>query len=145
VIALSCALLLGASLSTAFQSDDFDRTNLDPARWTLVNPLGDGWVEMTGAGTGDAHLKLSVPLGPSHDPFDTNRSVRIMQPIADTDFVMVAKFESEPTERFQMQGLLVEADASNWIRFDVRHDNTQLHIYAGVTANGSTSQRIDGG
>jgi regulation of enolase protein 1 (concanavalin A-like superfamily) len=136
-------MFLGTSGATAFDSDDFDRKNLDTARWTFVDPLGDGWIRMTGAGTGSARVELSVPQGASHDPFHTNRSVRIMQPIADADFVLTAGFESEPTERFQLQGLLFEASASSWIRFDVRHDGDSLRLYSGVTVGGSTSPRID--
>ncbi|MBY8978616.1 DUF1349 domain-containing protein, partial [Rhodobacteraceae bacterium NNCM2] len=51
-------------------------------------------------------------------------------------------FLSEPSQRFQMQGLLVEQDASNWIRFDVYSDGNVLRIFSAVTVNGSSSVRI---
>ena len=37
---------------------------------------------------------------------------------ADEDFGIEAKFLSTPTQHHQMQGLLIEQDADNWIRFD---------------------------
>jgi regulation of enolase protein 1 (concanavalin A-like superfamily) len=143
VLLSALAALLFVSPALGFESDDFDRANLDTSRWTFVNPLGEGFVQMSGAGTGDARLELSVPIGPSHDPYNTNRSVRVLQPISDTDFVLEAKFESDPAERYQLQGILIEADASNWIRFDTLHDGTSQRIFSGVTSGGSTSARFN--
>ena len=44
----------------AFASDDFNRLALG-APWTVEDPAGDGTVAMTGAGTADAHVTLTVP------------------------------------------------------------------------------------
>jgi regulation of enolase protein 1 (concanavalin A-like superfamily) len=144
LIPIGFALLVAlAAPAAAFDSDDFDRANLDPGRWTFENPLGGGWVELVGAGSGNAHLALTVPEGPSHDPYHVNRSVRVMQPIADADFELEAKFESDPSQRYQLQGFIVEADADNWLRFDTYHDGTTQRIFAAVTANGSSSSRFD--
>ncbi len=108
-----------------------------------MNPLGDGSVVMAGAGTGDAALELSVPEGPSHDPYNVNRSVRVMQPIPDADFELEVAFASDPSERYQLQGFIVEADADNWLRFDTLHDGSSQRVFAGVTVNGSSSSRFN--
>ena len=143
-LAAAAAAFLFASPALGFDSDDYNRLNLDTGRWTFVNPLGDGTVAMHGAGTGDAHVVLSVPVGPSHDPWQSNnKAVRIMQPIADTDFELEAKFDSEPSARHQLQGFIVEQDNLNWLRFDVYHDGTSLRIFAGVTLGGSSSSRVN--
>jgi regulation of enolase protein 1 (concanavalin A-like superfamily) len=126
----------------AVQSDDFDANNLDAGLWSFVNPLGDGSVRLTGAGTADAHLELRVPEGPTHDPWQINRSVRVMQPAANTDLEFEARFLSEPSLRFQLQGLLVEQDEDHWLRFDAYHDGTALRLFSGSTIGGSSSMRI---
>ena len=41
----------------------------------------------------------------------SNTALRVMQPAADEDFELEVKFESEPTQAYQSQGLLVEQDA----------------------------------
>jgi regulation of enolase protein 1 (concanavalin A-like superfamily) len=137
------AFVAHATAARAFDSDDFDRPNLDPARWTLVDPLGDGWVTMLGSGSGDAQLELSVPEGPTHDPYHTNRSLRVMQPIADADFQLEAKFQSDPAVRYQLQGFIVEEDDQNWLRFDTYHDGSSQKIFAAVTVGGSSSSRFN--
>ncbi len=132
------------SSGPAIVSDDFNRANLDLNRWNFVNPLGDGWVAMTGKGTSDAYLELSVPFGTSHDPFNDNLSVRAMQSAPDTDFETVVKFDSEPdpNERFQLQGIIIEQDVDNWIRFDLSSDGSSLRLFAAVTSNGNSSSQF---
>ena len=53
-------------------TDDFNQPNLNTNLWTLIDPLGDAIISLTGSGTGDAKLLLSVPAGPSHDPWATD-------------------------------------------------------------------------
>jgi len=143
-VALAACFALLAAGAAAFDSDDFDRANLDTARWSVVDPLGDGWLRIVGAGTGDAHAELSVPAGPSHDPWGAvNKSFRIMQPIADVDFQLEAVFDSDPALRYQLQGVIVEATPTHWLRFDVRHDGSSQRVFAAVTVSGSSSSRFD--
>ena len=122
-------------------SDDFS-SGIDPTRWTVVDPLGDGTVTATGQGTSDATADLTVPAGTSHDPWNTNRALRIVQHVDDTDMDLRLKFDSIPTAKFQTQGLLVEQDADNWIRFDVHHNGTQLRALAATTTDGTTQARL---
>ena len=128
----------------SISSDDFDRANLDtPFLWEFVNPLNDGWVTLVGAGSGDAHLELSVPEGISHDPWLNNHSVRIMQNTIDTDFEVEVKFVSEPTTGYQMQGIIIEQDDNNWLRFDQHHNGTELRLFASTTITGNFLNKLN--
>lgn len=138
-IVASLLFLTCATNARAFESDDFNRVNLDPDRWTFVNPLGDGWVAMAGTGSPDASLTLTLPDGPSHDPWQVNRAPRVMRPIGNIDLDIHVRFASIPTARYQMQGIVAEQDADNWIRFDVLNDGISQRIFAGVTTNGASS------
>ena len=146
--ALSLLLTLigpsSAQQAGPFVSDDFS-SGIDPVRWTVIDPLGDGTVTATGQGTPDATADLTVPAGTSHDPWGTNRALRIVQNINDTDLDLRIKFDSTPDSRYQTQGLLIEQDADNWIRFDVHHNGTQHRALAATTTNGSTSARLSTG
>ncbi|MBF2001378.1 MAG: DUF4347 domain-containing protein, partial [Synechococcales cyanobacterium M58_A2018_015] len=128
---------------SAFSSDDFNSNSLN-SRWSFVNPLNDGSYRLVGAGSGDAYLELVAPAGSSHDLWNnSNRSVRVMQATSNTDFGLEAKFASQPTQRFQMQGILVEQDVNNWIRFDTYHDGASLYIFAATTVNGASTVRLN--
>jgi regulation of enolase protein 1 (concanavalin A-like superfamily) len=109
----------------------------------VVDPQGDGTVELVGAKTSDAHLLLSVPSGTQHDAWSTNTTLRVMQPAADEDFEIEAKFESEPTEKSQGQGLLVEQDESNYIRFDVYSNGSTFRVFAAQISNGSPLPKVN--
>jgi hypothetical protein len=79
----------------------------------VVDPQGDGTVELVGAETSDAHLLLSVPSGTKHDAWSTNTTLRVMQPAADEDFEIEAKFESGRTgDQWTAQ---YSYDGSNWV------------------------------
>ena len=70
-ISLLALLWLIAPLRAAaapFVSDDFNTASLSQ-EWTVADTVGDGTVAVTGAGTGDAALELSVPAGVSHNPW----------------------------------------------------------------------------
>jgi len=148
------ALLLGVLLflpthgvqaapTFGFHSDDFNDPNLDTGLWALVDPGGDASIAIIGAGTGEAYLRMTVPGGASHDAAGKNRSERVMQAVADADFEVEAKFFSLPAARYQMQGLLVQANERNWLRFDVHHDGSTLRVHAATVRNGKLRNKID--
>ena len=111
-------------------SDDFNALWLNPF-WEYQDPVGDGSYELVGAGTENAHLRLSVPAGASHDVWTGgNRSVRVMQPSLDENLEIEVKFESQPTQRYQIQGLLVEQDPQNFLRVDFYSDGSALRLFA---------------
>ena len=127
-------------INAGIASDDFSTGVLDSQVWTVVDPVGDGTVQVVGAGTTDAQLLLSVPAGTDHDVWRSgNRSLRVMQAIADENFEVEVKFESEPTQKYQMQGLLAEQDTGNFIRFDVYSDGSILRIFGAHFTGGSPS------
>jgi regulation of enolase protein 1 (concanavalin A-like superfamily) len=127
-------------------SDDFNRCELDTSLWNFVNPLDDGWVDVVGGGSGDAHLALSLPAGTPHDAWGSggvNEAVRVMQPVLDTDFEAEVKFNTEPTDGYNDQGFIIEEDENNWLRFDVYHSGSSLKIFIGTTIGGGNTTHLN--
>jgi len=131
-----------AAAVTAFASDDFDRTTLG-APWSVVDAIGDGTVNLAGANTADARLELAVPGGTTHDAWNSNTALRVMRPAANADFTAEVKFDSVPALKYQTQGLLVEQDADNWIRFSFHHNGSSLRAYAATTVARVSTKRTD--
>jgi regulation of enolase protein 1 (concanavalin A-like superfamily) len=116
-------------------SDDFHAASLDTGLWAFENPLGDGSVSMSGT-----QALISVPAGTSHDVWTGgNFAPRLMQVAEDTDFEVEVKFESTPAQKYQMQGLIVEQDAGNYLRFDFHHDGKNLRAFAASVTGGKAS------
>jgi hypothetical protein len=96
-------------------SDNLDEPSLNTSLWTLENPLGDGTVTMNGSAA-----TLNVPWGQNHDLWTTgDNAVRIMQPISNSDFSVDVRFQSAVEVGDQDEGILVEQDAGDFVRFDV--------------------------
>jgi regulation of enolase protein 1 (concanavalin A-like superfamily) len=119
-------------------SDDFN-TDAVRAGWSLEGPAGTAGVTRAGI---EASLEIAVPDG-DYDAWQTNRATRLMQDAADEDFVVEAKFLSRPSEKYQIQGILIEQDADNWLRFDTVHDGQDLRVFAGITQGGSSAPAIN--
>jgi uncharacterized repeat protein (TIGR02543 family) len=123
--------------TSGIQSDDFNRCALNSSRWSFVNPLNDAALTITGAGA-----QISVPAGVDHDIWTAgNRAPRLMQPAANTDFELEAKFESALTARYQFHGILVEANAGNFIRFNFQFDGATTSVVAISFADGVPTVR----
>ena len=120
-------------------SDDFSSSDLDPI-WRFEGPAETS-AEL-GVNTEDAFLKLVTPDG-NFDAWQTNTTARLLQDADDVDFQLETRFLSTPSEQFQSQGFLVEADAQNWLRFDILSDGTNLRAFGAVTVNGVTSPRFN--
>ena len=122
----------------AFRSDVFDAASLDPL-WSIQGPNGSA--QLTASG-GEAYLEMTVAAG--SNMWGSNKdATRVMQAAADEDFGIEAKFLSAPSEHYQMQGLLIEQDADNWIRFDTYRSGSDLHLFAAITNGGSSSPRFN--
>ncbi|NLF29797.1 MAG: hypothetical protein GX591_02780 [Planctomycetes bacterium] len=123
-------------------SDTFDGTALDGDRWTVVDPLGDGTVAVSGG-----CLLLSVPGGRDHDVWDKgNEALRILQPVDDRDMDIVVKFDSAPSGAYATQGVLVEAAAGEFLRFDIFSTSaTQLRLFAASFHEGRPTMRVNKG
>lgn len=121
-------------------SDDFNACALNTGLWTFVNPLGVGSQRLNGT-----QLLLTVPANTSHNIWDNgNLSVRVVQPTQNVDFEIVTKFESVVSQRYQMQGILVEQDAENFLRFEVHHDGTNIRLFAARFLDGEPKAIITG-
>jgi regulation of enolase protein 1 (concanavalin A-like superfamily) len=121
------------------RSDQFNSGSLDTDIWTYIDPRGDSSISLTGS-----QLAISVPAGTSHDAWSGgNFAPRIMQPVSNADFEIEAKFDSAVTQRFQLQGILVEQDAGNYIRFNFQHDGSNTRIFAATLTNNSPTTRVD--
>ena len=101
-------------------SDDFDESSLNTALWTIENPLGDGTVTMNGSG-----VTLNVSQGTVHDPWISgNTTLRVMQSAGNSDFSADVRFQSAVEIGNQDEGILVEQDSADFLRFDVVYGST---------------------
>ena len=138
LIALA-ALAANAAVAAVFVSDDFSDANLDTQIWTVQDPIG-------GAGflIASNELAISIAGGTEHNIWtDGNNSARVMQPTDNVDFEIEIKFASLPTQQYQMQGLLIEQDSGNFLRFDFYSDGVNLRSFAASFENGSPSVIYD--
>jgi uncharacterized repeat protein (TIGR01451 family) len=106
-------------------TDNFNAPSLNTSLWTFVNPVGDGSVSMTGT-----QLKLNVPAGSNHDATSggNDNAARVVQSIANADFTVTVKFDSIPAQQYQFEGLVVDQDAANYLRFQIGSNGSVLVI-----------------
>ena len=124
---------------SGFVSDDFNVCAIDEGSggWTFVDPLGGTTHRIVGTGSGEAWLEISVPAGVGHDAWNTSyNSPRLMRAIANTDFEIEARFTSPLTAGYQLQGIFIEQDPLNYLRFEFHHDGDGIKIFAARTVNG---------
>ncbi len=129
----------------ALVSTDFNVCGGLPSDWVFVDsPALDSSFALQGAGTDDAQLRISVPAGSNHEPYNSIECPRVMQSIDDVDFEIEAKFDSELMLGYQLQGLLVEQDLTNWLRFDVYASPSGTRYFVGSNSATGTQQIVDG-
>ncbi|MFN0158705.1 MAG: immunoglobulin domain-containing protein [Bacteroidota bacterium] len=125
-------------------SDDFNTLSLNTNLWTFVNPLGDAGLVLTGAGTTNARLQISVPAGTVHDLWSTNKNApRLMQTVANGDFEVEVKFEAQMNAQYQAQGILIQQDVNNFIRFDFVRNSNKTRLFSASIANNTATTRKD--
>jgi len=130
---------LPASDVSGVVSDDFSGSVLDSSVWSVVDPVGDGSVGLTGT-----QLALSVGGGVSHDPWSGgDTALRVMQAANDTDFGIEVKFESGLTQGYQGQGLLVEESSGRFVRFDVFGDGRSVYVYSAFVDGSSAVTKVN--
>ena len=66
-----------------------------------------------------------------------------MQTIGNADFEVEAKFNAPVTADTQEQGILVEQDGANYLRFDVYHNGATPNLFAASIVGGSGRPRYD--
>jgi Chitobiase/beta-hexosaminidase C-terminal domain/FG-GAP-like repeat/Beta xylosidase C-terminal Concanavalin A-like domain len=129
----SASYTLSSGSGGGVVSDNLDGPALNTSLWTIENPLGDGTVVMSGSGA-----NLNVPMGRSHDLWTSGaNAVRIMQPIANSDFSVDVRFQSAVEIGNQDEGIMVEQDSTDFLRFDV--------LFAGTTGPELFAAGISGG
>ena len=120
-------------------SDDFSGCALNSQRWTFINPVGDATVEMTGS-----QVQINVPEGAGHDIWTGGvNAPRIMQYAQNGDFEFDVKFESAMSKKNQAQGLLIQGDAQNFLRYNFLHDGDTYRIQAYTFLLGQPTERIN--
>jgi hypothetical protein len=120
-------------------SDYFDDASLNTGLWTFVNPVGDAMVWLNAG-----HAVITIPGGKSHDAWTFgNLSARLVQSVADTDFEVEVKFDVSAMAPHQIQGIMIEQDAQNYIRFDIYYDVSAPHLFAASIAGGVPTVRVD--
>lgn len=124
-------------------SDDFNSCDgtLQPF-WLLNDFAGDSMLALTGGGSPDALLNLSVPGGGEHRAWHNLNVPFLGQHVPDGDFVIRTRLEFAPGND-QTAGILVVEDEQNWIRFDLTGNDGDLQAYAGVTGHGFTSGKAN--
>jgi regulation of enolase protein 1 (concanavalin A-like superfamily) len=100
-------------------SDEFNSGAINTSVWavTTPNPPGGSSIGATGV-----EAFISLASGVAHDLWTNGNTVpRIMQSCNNTDFDVVAKFNTSVTgdlASYQVQGILVEEDVNNFVRVD---------------------------
>ena len=128
------SIVVAPQPGTTFVSDDFSELTLAPY-WSLEGPAATADLAVAGD---ERFIELNVPAG-NYDVYNQNNGTRLLQSAADEDFAIEARFLSEPTARYQLQGLLIEQDLNNWLRFDVYHDGASARIFAARTVNANST------
>ena len=130
--------LEGRLLLAGIVSDDFNGASLDTSLWTLVDPVGDSMLNLDGA-----HALLGVPAGVDHSVWNSgNKSARLMQPAANEDLGVEVKFDSQPSGVYAQQGLIIEQNDGNFLRFDFYSNAQGLNLFAASFVNGSPTKRL---
>ena len=112
------------------QPDEFNESVLNGI-WTVVNPKNDATYSV-----GDGMLSINVPGGTAHDAWYPNDAPRIMQNVSNTDFEIELKFQSQLSLGYQMQGIIIEQDSNNFLRFDFLNNLTNnIMIYSASITN----------
>ncbi len=141
-VALAVIAVLPASPASAAAgapvSDDFHASSLNTSLWSVENPVGDGSVSLNGHA-----LVMSLPAGTDHDLWTGgSRALRVVQPVANSDFEVETKFESMGSAKYQDQGIVVEQDASTLLRFDVLSTGSSNVLFAASVSGGTASVKL---
>lgn len=123
--------------SSGMVSDDFNGV-LDTSVWTFYDPVGDSNLSTTGS-----QASISLPAGSNHDLWENKLfAPRIRQAAKDTDFEVEVKFDSALSAQYQANGMTVEQDLANFLRFDFYSDGAVTRIFSASFVNGKPSVQI---
>jgi len=117
-------------------SDNFNSCVLAD-QWS-AEQLGDATVSSTGRS-----LKIQIPEGSDHYINKSlNSAPRVMQAADNRNFELVAKFDTDLTQNYQSQGILIEGGASALLRFDFSYNNG-VTLYAGAWSPGKLQTKLN--
>lgn len=131
-------LTFSTSSGSGLVSDDFSSCQLSD-RWMWDDgPLNDGVYSMMGSG-----VSISVPAGGTnqHNVWTDGIGVpRLMQASNNTDFTIEVKFDSTLNGLIAMQGILIQQDDKNFMRFDFYKRSPadqpqEINVYAATFEN----------
>jgi regulation of enolase protein 1 (concanavalin A-like superfamily) len=116
-------------------SDNFDGPSLNTNLWTFINPLGNALVTMNGTAA-----TINVPHGANHDPWTGgNGAVRLMQNVPNSNFGVTVRFQSDVELPNQDEGILIQQDAADFIRFDVLYNGSGVQLFAAAIRGSSST------
>ncbi|MGA9115310.1 MAG: immunoglobulin domain-containing protein [Bacteroidota bacterium] len=129
---------------SGMRSDDFNAYGLNPALWSFVNPAGDASCRFAGTNSPDARIMVRIPGGTEHDAWTGgNQSARTLQSCANTDFELETKIESDLLTPYQFQGILIQQDVFNYMRFDFTRRPGGLYLFAASVVGNQPTARIE--
>ena len=119
-------------------SDEFSAGGLNTAVWQVVAPVGGS------AAVSNGELVLTVPGGSNHDAaVPALDAVQVIQPISNTNFDVAVKIDSSlvAATQYYGQGLMVEGDAKDYIRFEVEAGGT-VNLGVGTITGGLSASKF---
>ncbi|MBI5471262.1 MAG: DUF1349 domain-containing protein [Ignavibacteriae bacterium] len=120
-------------------SDHLNQGSLNTGLWTYINPLADATLTMTGS-----QVSIAVPGGASHDVWTGgNFAPRIVQSVTNSDFEVQVKFDTPVNQVYQLEGIIVEQDANNFMRFDFVSASGITRIFSATFTNGVVTERTN--
>lgn len=140
---------------TSANADNFSSDDFNPCGplnvWTPTTPVAGQTISDNGT-----QLVIDIPSGDTQTIWADNSPIqynvaRLMQPfngdgLAD-DFEIEVKFDSRVDQEYEQQGVVIEQDASNVLRFELFYDNTdKIVAYYGrfITENGVGMKKVKG-
>ncbi|MCP4304957.1 MAG: DUF1349 domain-containing protein, partial [bacterium] len=126
-------------------SDNFNGAALDQ-EWSFSGIDGSATLASNSYGS---WLEIVSPSGVFVDAYNALTTPRVLQPVANSDFQIAARFLNEPQTANQEHGLLVVQDDQHWIRFDVAFTTSGLKLIVGTIDGNDRSlpvfENIDSG
>ena len=120
-------------------SDNFNSCTL-ASQWS-TEQVGDTTSSYTGRS-----LKIQIPEGSDHYINKSlNNAPRVMQAADNRNFEVVAKFDSDVTQNYQTQGILIEgttAAGAAMLRIDFTYNTGIVSLYSGVWTTGKLQQKL---
>ncbi|MFL6354656.1 MAG: hypothetical protein ACJ74Z_22780 [Bryobacteraceae bacterium] len=117
-------------------TDDFTNDSTIRRKLWQSFPANGGSIILEPTSAGNA-LRLFVPGGTEdHSAATPNNSTHIMQKIDNVDFDVETVFTSMVSQPFQGQGVIVQQDDANFIRFGIYTTGCQAYIYGASFENG---------